>query len=131
MSELVLEVNDRDLPNKGIIGAGAIMVTPPINEDYWCFRVRLGEEGQAIVGFPKFGGIGVGFAQEEDWNSNLPFVCAASYIYGHIAHNKGPEAITASECIEAIEMVREAARRFKGLSDEEWQAEQARMASNS
>jgi len=105
------------------------MITPPIDEDYWYFRVRLNETGQAIVGFPKFGTIGIGFAQEEeDWNANLPFSCAASEIYHHIAHNKGSEAITETDCIDAIELVREAARRFKGLSDDQWHTEQARMA---
>lgn len=128
MRNLILEVSDRDLPNKGIIGGTGIMITPPINEDYWYFRVRLNEAGQAIVGFPKFGGIGIGFAQEEDWNSNLPFPCPAPYIYTHIRHNKGSRSIRRATCIKAIEMVREAARHFRGFSDEEWQAEQVRMA---
>jgi hypothetical protein len=127
--ELILEVNDRDLPNKGdlgIIGSSHVMMTPPIDEDYWYFRVRLNDSGQAIVGFPKFSGIGIGFAQEgEDWNCNLPFVCSAAKIYRHIAHNKGSIAIRSQDCIEAIELIREAARRFKGLSDDDWQAEQS------
>ncbi len=126
--KLILEVSDKGLPNQGIIGGTGIMITPPVNEDYWYFRVRLNKAGQAIVGFPKFGGIGIGFAQEEDWNSNLPFACAAPYIYKHIRYNKGSRNIAKATCISAIEMVREAARRFTNLSDDEWLSEQVRMA---
>jgi len=125
---LILEVNDQDFPNKGIIGDGRIMITPPIDENYWYFRVRLNDTGQAIVGFPKFSTIGIGFAQErEDWNCNLPFTCSPYTIFHHIAQNKGDEGIQEATCIEAIEMVRMAARRFKGLSDEEWEEAQARV----
>lgn len=129
--ELILEINDRGFTSKdkGLIDGTGIMITPAINEDYWYFRICLDESGQAIVGFPKFGTIGIGFAQEkEDWNANLPFECSALEIYGQIVHNKGAETISELDCIEAIELIREASRRFKGLSDDEWQAEQARMA---
>ena len=125
-TELTLETADRDLPNKGELGGG-ILMTPPINEDYWFWRVRLGD-GQAIVGFPKFGTIGIAFTQEEDWNTNLPFACSAKQIFGHIEHNKGDDAISDEDCLVAIEMVREAARRFKGLSDDDWAAKQERVA---
>lgn len=131
MKKLMLEINDSGFTDKdkGLIPGTGIMITPAINEDYWYFRVRLNEAGQAIVGFPKFGTIGIGFAQEkEDWNANLPFLCSAPKIYGHIAHNKGQGAIRKANCIKAINMVREAARRFRGLSDDQWQSEQARMA---
>lgn len=126
MAELVLETRDHDMPNKGIIGGG-IMMTPPIDEGYWYWRVKLGRRGQAILGFPKFNTIGIGFAEEEDWNTNLPFSIAAKRIYKHIHHNKG-RGITHEDCLAAIEMVREAARHFKGLSDQQWANEQARMA---
>ena len=87
---------------------GPLMLTPPVNEDYWLFRVRLSDT-QAIVGFPKFRTIGIGFAREEDWNTNLPYTCGAAEIYDHIAHNKGDDAITREACIAAIEMVQQAA----------------------
>ena len=93
----------------GIIGAG-IMITPPLDEDYWAYRVRLSET-QAMLGFPKFGTIGVGFAQEEDWNTNLPYTCGAEEIYAHIAHNKGDDAITREDCLTAIRMIQEAAQQ--------------------
>lgn len=124
---LVLEVNDRHVENTGIINEH-LAITPPIDEDYWYFRVGLSKT-QAILGFPKFfTSIGIGFAEEEDWNANLPFQCSAEEIYAHIEHNKGGDAISKEDCIQAIEMIREAARRFKGWSDEEWLAEQNRMA---
>lgn len=121
-----LEVADRGLPNQGKLGRG-IMVTPPIDEDYWYWRVKLGEKEQAIVGFPKFNTIGIGFAQEGDWNSNLPYACTPEKILAHIQHNKGGE-ISDEDCLAAIAMVREAARQFKGLSDDEWAAKQAHVA---
>jgi hypothetical protein len=88
---------------------GPVMITPPIDEDYWSYRVKL-SESQAIVGFPKFSTIGIGFAQEEDWNTNLPYTCGTEEIYDHIAHNKGDESITREDCITAIRMVQDAAR---------------------
>lgn len=86
---------------------GPAMITPPINEDYWAYRVKVGET-QAIVGFPKFMTIGVGFAVEEDWNTNLPYTCDAVEIYDRIAHNKGDDAISREDCIAAIRMIQDA-----------------------
>lgn len=88
------------------------MVTPLINEDYWKYRVRLTNK-QAIVGFPKFGTIGIGFAVEEDWNSNLPYSVPAEEIYEHISHNAGDEAITKEQCLEAIRMIQAAAQEAR------------------
>lgn len=125
-NQLQLEVADRPLPNQGRVSA-KILVTPPIDPEYWYWRVRVSEE-QAILGFPKFNTVGIGFAEEdEDWNTNLPFLCSAQSIYDHIKRNKGSDSISESRCLEAIEMLREAARQFKGLTDAEWKAEQARM----
>lgn len=65
-----------------------VMVTPPISEDYWAYRVCVAD-GQAVVGFPKFTTIGIGFAVEEDWNLNLPHSMSASHIANHIWPNRG------------------------------------------
>jgi hypothetical protein len=86
---------------------GFAQITPPIDEGYWTYRVRL-SDAQAIVGFPKFGMVGIGFALEEDWNTNLPSGCSAEEIYEHIAHNKGDDLITREDCVAAIRMIQEA-----------------------
>jgi hypothetical protein len=109
MSALVLEIRGQE--DTGILSPRLAM-TPPIDEDYWSFRVRLSDT-QAIVGFPKFFTIGIGFAREEDWNTNLPYTTAAGEIYDHIAHNKGDDSITREDCITAIEMVQAAARQAR------------------
>lgn len=67
-------------------GNATIMLTPPVSADYWSYRVRLNDR-QAIVAFPKFGTIGIGFAKEEDWNTNLPYTCHTLEILSHIWHN--------------------------------------------
>ena len=87
--------------------SGSLMATPPIEEDYWQYRVRL-SEAQAIIGFPKFGTIGIGFASEEDWNLNLPYTCKAEDICGHIVRNKGDDGISTEECVAAIRMIQNA-----------------------
>jgi hypothetical protein len=69
-------------------GDRVILFTPPVGEDYWTYRVGL-TEGQAVIGFPKFGTIGIGFAVEEDWNTNLPYTQTAEAITDHIWHNHG------------------------------------------
>lgn len=120
MTKLTLERKDRQdqTPTYGTPGGPTVSITPPIDEDYWEFRVRLSET-QAIVGFPKFFTIGIGFAVEDDWNTNLPYTCTAEQIYDHIEHNKGDDAISREDCLEAIRIVQAAAgeaRSPKGVS---------------
>ena len=105
--KLQLEVNSNCVKDDGIIGNGAIMVTPSIGEDYWSYRVKLYKD-QAILGFPKFTVIGIGFAQEEDWNTNLPSSCVTNEIFNHIKHNKLYEEISDEDCIKAIKMIQDA-----------------------
>lgn len=104
MRELKLEIRDQEDRTPHV---GPAMLTPPISEDYWSYRVRVAD-GQAIVAFPKFGTIGVGFAVEEDWNTNLPYDSSAETIYDHIEHNRGDESITRETCIAAIRMIQDA-----------------------
>lgn len=108
---LVLERKDQ-ANETAVIGA-AMMMTPMIDEDYWAYRVRLSDK-QAIVGFPKFMTVGIGFAVEEDWNTNLPYTCDAEEIYDHIQHNKGDDAIGREACLEAIRLIQAAAREDRG-----------------
>lgn len=68
MQKRTLEVNGHVVQANDTLAAdhGArIMITPPLNEDYWLFRVKL-TENQSLGGFPKLGTIGIGFAQEKD-----------------------------------------------------------------
>jgi hypothetical protein len=109
MSGLVLDVRGQEDRTAHI---GPFMLTPSLGEDYWAYRVRLSET-QAIVGFPKFTTIGIGFAQEEDWNTNLPYTCGAEEIYDHIAHNKGDDGISREDCLTAIRMIQEAATKAR------------------
>lgn len=110
MSKLTLEVRGEE---DRTVHVGPVSLTPSIDEDYWAYRVRLSDR-QAIVGFPKFGTVGIGFAVEEDWNTNLPYGCATEEIYEHIEHNKGDEAITREDCIAAIEMIRQRVTADRG-----------------
>jgi hypothetical protein len=108
MKKLTLEVNDNFKPSKDTLRIGGnaiVMITPDINEKYWTVRVKLNKKGQAIVGFPKFGLTGIGFAQESDWNTNLPSSCTAVQIYDHIKCNKGYKSIKRADCIAAISMI--------------------------
>lgn len=94
-------------------GTGRLLLTPPIDEDYWTYRVRLSET-QAIVGFPKFHQIGIGFAVEEDWNTNLPSQSETEAIFQHIKRNKGDESIADEDVREAIRLVQAAAAEDRG-----------------
>lgn len=97
-----------------------IMITPPIGSGYWLFRVPLSKK-QAILGFPKFMTIGIGFEKEDDWNTNLPFSCDTDKIYDHISHNKGDDSISKEDCIKAIEMIQAAAKVYKEKAGDEIQ----------
>lgn len=108
---LVLETTDKTLVEKDI--APGILVTPAISEDFWLFRVKLNGAGQAILGFPKFFTVGIGFAKETDWNTNLPYGCTTEEIYNHIKHNKGDSKIPKARVLEAIRLVQSAAKAVK------------------
>lgn len=110
MTNLTLETKNQT-DKTPVLGDGAgshVLLTPAIEEDYWQYRVRLSDR-QSIVGFPKFFTIGIGFAVEEDWNTNFPYTCTAEEIYDHIAHNKGDDSISREDCLAAIRMIQEAA----------------------
>lgn len=104
--ELKLEVNG-NFPGHADSLDG-IVVTPPIDEDFWLFRVPVSDK-QALVLFPKFTIYGIGFQVEEaDWNTNLPYGEWPERIYAHIEHNKGDDSIPDERCVRAIEMLQEA-----------------------
>lgn len=113
-----MELEIKETPDTTVVfsspeGGAVAMLTPNINEDYFVFRVKLSDT-QAVLGFEKFGTVGIGFAQEEDWNTNLPYTCKTQQILDHIRHNKGDESISDDDVFAAIEMVQRAAARFKG-----------------
>lgn len=103
-----IEYNSKVVKNSGNLGNG-VMITPPINSDFWMMRVPLSDR-QSIVCFPKFSTIGIGFQNEEDWNTNLPYTRSAQEIFDHIAHNKGDNSISDTECVEAIKLLQVAIR---------------------
>lgn len=111
---MTLEVRQQadESPTFNIAGSEVVM-TPAIGEDYWIFRVQLSKT-QAMLGFPKFSTIGIGFAAEEDWNTNLPYRCPPLDIWDHIKHNKGDESISDEDCIRAIALICEAAHQLRG-----------------
>jgi hypothetical protein len=83
---------------------GVVLITPPLTEKYYVARVPLYKD-QAIVIFPKFGMLGCGFAQETDWNTNLPVYEHAEKIYAHIRHNKKYAQISEENCVYAIKLL--------------------------
>jgi hypothetical protein len=61
-----------------------------------------------VVGFPKFFTIGIGFALEVDWNTNLPYTESAESILAHIWDNRGDESIMSTEVLAAIRLIQTA-----------------------
>lgn len=117
-SDLVLEVNAEMANKTGIkqVGNVQVMICPPVDADYWTFRVKVSDR-QAVVGFPKFLTIGIGFAIEDaDWNTNLPYRCGPQEIWDHIKKNKGDDTIPDELCQRAIEMVVSAATMYMAAS---------------
>lgn len=111
---LTLQINQEFTAAADIqLGNSVILITPPLNEDYWLFRVKVWGD-QAIVGFPKFSTIGIGFAIETDWNTNLPWMVPADEILEHIRHNKGC-SVPDARCLEAIRMIQKAAEKHQRL----------------
>jgi hypothetical protein len=113
MTELKLERRHQE-DESPVFGDGAIMTTPDLDENYWAYRVRL-TDSQAVLGFPKFFTIGIGFAVEDnDWNTNLPYTSSTEKIFNHIIKNKGDEAIPDEDVCEAIRLIQEAVREDRG-----------------
>jgi len=117
MEDLVLEVNAdyiSDADKEGIDIPG-IMITPAVGDDeYWLFRVKV-SDSQSIIGFPKFGTIGIGFQKEKDWNTNLSYQTPANRILEHIRFNKGDDNISDDVCLKAIRLIQDAALNEKGF----------------
>lgn len=108
VTELKLERKDQE-PG-GILAGGAVMMTPALDDQYWSYRVKLTDK-QAVVGFPKFGIIGIGFAvEDDDWNRNLPADDPAEKIAEWIAANKGDDSIEDADVIAAIRLIQDAVR---------------------
>lgn len=108
--ELVLQRRAQpDYTNVLEVGESLVLLSPTVNEDYWEYRVGL-SEGQAVVGFPKFGTIGIGFAVEEtDWNTNLPFMLRTDEIVEHIWRNRGSSVRSRATVTEAVRLIQAAA----------------------
>lgn len=107
-----VEANQNCVDTTGNIANGCIMTTPTIGKDYWLFRVHLYKD-QYLLAFPKFTTIGIGFAKEDDWNTNLPYQCDAEEIRKHIWKNRFYSAITKTQIIEAIKALQIIAKRWK------------------
>lgn len=110
-----VEFNTRFQPadDTMVLGDKLVMFAPSVGQDYWLFRVKLFKD-QAILGFPKFSTIGIGFAIEEtDSNTNLPYSLFPEQIYSHIKANKKYDEITKEECIQAIKLVIKHSKAFK------------------
>ena len=110
--QLEMNANEEDKTARFSIGGSGVMLTPPIGKDYWLFRVKLSAT-QAIIGFKKFTTIGIGFAEEEDWNTNLPYTSDADAILKHIIHNKGDESIDDVDVRKAIQLIQQAAIEYR------------------
>ena len=92
---------------ESILAGGGLMITPAVGDkDYWVFRVQLSSK-QAVVAFPKFLTLGIGFLMEEDWNTNLPYQCDVDEIFNHIKHNKGSKKIADEDVTLAIKMIKD------------------------
>jgi hypothetical protein len=108
MKRLKLEINRNNVSDESAekLKKQGIMITPPIDKDYWIVRVKLFED-QYIQAFPKFITMGIGFSIEEDWNTNLPYTCETDEIRKHIWHNRKYIAIKKKRANRAIAMIQQ------------------------
>lgn len=114
MKEMILEINRSHVKDETHVGQGVFIMGADAGESNWIARVCL-SESQAVVAFPKFGTVGIGFQVEKaDWNTNLPASCPASAIYEHIKDNLGDHSITRETCIQAIKILQPYAAMWLG-----------------
>ena len=73
---------------------------------------------QAVLGFPKYGMIGIGMAQEKEHDRNLPIgredtpEMNANRIFSHIKCNRKYKNITDKMIKDAIKLIVEAAEKY-------------------
>lgn len=104
-TKLVVEVREGHPLAEPLYAGGRVLVTPPLDEDFWLLRVKVSPK-QAVVAFPKFGLLGMGFQVEKaSWNTNLPWSVETEELYRHIRCNKGDNHIPKARCIEAIRLL--------------------------
>ena len=119
MKTLTLEINSKF--KKSIdtfkVKNMQVTITPAIGKEYFLFRVKL-TKTQAILAFPKFYTLGIGFALESDWNTNLPYNCRTKEIFEHIKENKRYKSISDKDCLEAIKILQIACKKYETLSPE-------------
>lgn len=82
----------------------------------WLARVWLTSR-QALICFEACNTVGIGFKEESDGNTHLPYVCNTSMIYEHIKHNrKGKynrgKLIRPDKCKRAIKMLQDFAKAW-------------------
>ena len=121
MAKLELEFRNKFVKKVDTFNVGnntTVLTTPPIDEDYWVFRIMLHKE-QALVAFPKFMTYGIGFSVEDDWNTNLPYSCDVERIYEHIKHNKKYNEIIKNDCVFAINILKKACDYYKNHEEPE------------
>lgn len=96
-----------------------ILIGGTCEEEDILFKVTLYKE-QALIAFPKFTTIAIGFAvEEDDWNTNLPYTCDAEEIYNHIKVNKKYKEIKKKDCIKAIQLLQKACTLLQMVCDNE------------
>lgn len=93
---------------------GTIEFSPVVYDEYYLFRVHLYKD-QYLLAFPKFGTLGIGFALEDDWNTNLPYICDTDKIYDHIKCNKKYKEIKKRDVINAINELKAACFVYDSL----------------
>lgn len=113
MGDIQVQLNSRAVKDATVSKIPGLMIMSSDVQENWIARVALAD-GQALIAFPKFGTVGIGFEREKDWNTNLPCSCEAGEIYEHIKHNKGSAKISKAQCLKGIEALREVGLKFLG-----------------
>ena len=115
MPETKLTLERRDETNRTkSVGPIDLMLFP--GRELLGLPVRLTDR-QAVIGFPKYSTIGIGYAVEEaDWNSNLPYNCDAEMIVDHISDNKGDDSISRDDALAAIRLIQDAIAEDRSVS---------------
>lgn len=105
---LILETKDQ--PDE-TVEIGNAVIAPLVDPDYWTFRVVVSQDPfQAVVGFPKFSTIGIGFAvEDDDWNTNFPYTVETDKIVDHIWRNRLPLDLARDTVHEAVLLIQTAA----------------------
>jgi hypothetical protein len=99
------------LPSRALL-----MITAPLQDDCWLFRVRLAED-IVLAAVPVFGGVNINLQSKESVECYMPYEAEGADILDTF-RARTKNAQLDGKCLKAIDMLQEEIKKWRGISDD-------------